>query len=108
MLPYHICKQLGLGEPKTTRMCIQLANKTIRYPRLVVEDILVKVKNFFFPMHFVVLDMEEDIKYPNIVGHPFLSTSKELMDIEEGKLILRVGENEFFQIVKHSYFVFGY
>lgn len=64
-------QKLGLSGAKTTRMCIQLADKTVRYHREVVEDVLVKIKNFVFPMDFVVLDIEEDVEFAIILGHPF-------------------------------------
>ncbi|XP_075473907.1 uncharacterized protein LOC142504956 [Primulina tabacum] len=43
---------------------------------------------------FVVLDMEEDMEMPLILGRPFLATGKALIDVQEGKLRLRVGEEE--------------
>ena len=54
-------KQLGLGKPKQTRMSIQLADKTIRFPRGIIEDVLTKVDKFIFPVDFVVLDMRRII-----------------------------------------------
>ncbi|KAG8501006.1 hypothetical protein CXB51_003044 [Gossypium anomalum] len=58
VLPYKMFKQLGLGKPKKTRMSIQLADKTIRFPRGIIEDVLVKIDKFIFPVDFVVLDMD--------------------------------------------------
>lgn len=60
-------KKLGLGEPKPSRMCINLANKSVRYPTGIVRDVLVKVKNLVFPTDFVVLNMEEDVDIPLIL-----------------------------------------
>ena len=51
-------KQLGLREPKPTRMSIQLADRSVTYPRGIIEDVLVKVDKFIFPIDFVVLDMD--------------------------------------------------
>ena len=58
---YKMFKQLGLGKPKQTRMSIQLADKTIRFPRGIIEDVLTKVDKFIFPVDFVVLDMRRII-----------------------------------------------
>jgi hypothetical protein len=33
LLPYKTFKKLGLGEPKPTRISIQLADRSIKYPR---------------------------------------------------------------------------
>ena len=61
---------------------------------------LVKVDKFIFPADFIVLDMAEDIELPLILGRPFLSTGRALIDVQEGKLILRV-QNE--QVIFNVY-----
>ena len=60
-------------------------------PKGIIEDELIKVGKFIFPMDFVVLDMEEDEKVPLILERPFLATSRALIDVESGELTLRVG-----------------
>ncbi|KAK5811706.1 hypothetical protein PVK06_027067 [Gossypium arboreum] len=92
VMPYKMFKQLGLGKPKQTRMSIQLADKTIRFPRGIIEYVLVKVDKFIFPVDFVVLDIEEDNNTPLILGRPFLETVKTIIDIGTGELTLRVGD----------------
>ncbi|KAG8501367.1 hypothetical protein CXB51_003474 [Gossypium anomalum] len=82
-------KQLGLGELKPTRMSIQLANRSVKYPRGIVEDVLVKVDKFIFPIDFFVLDMDEDVEVPLILGRPFLATARAVIDVGDGKLVLR-------------------
>ncbi|XP_022159119.1 uncharacterized protein LOC111025551 [Momordica charantia] len=42
--------------------------------------------------NFVVLDMEEDSKIPKILGRPFLVTGRAMIDVQLGKLTLRVNE----------------
>ena len=54
-------------------MTLQLADKSIVYPRRVLEDMLVKVDKFIFPVDFVVLDIEKDYMIPLILGKPFLT-----------------------------------
>ena len=58
LLPYSIYKQLGLGELKATTITLSLADHSIKVPRGVVEDVLVQVEKFYYPMDFVVLDIE--------------------------------------------------
>ncbi|KAK5794226.1 hypothetical protein PVK06_035443 [Gossypium arboreum] len=94
LMPYKMFKQLGLGEPKPTRMSIQLADRSIKYPRVIIEDILVKVDKFIFPVDFVVLDMDEDVEVPLILGRPFLATARVVIDVGDGKMVLRVGDEE--------------
>ncbi|KAA3467649.1 Integrase, catalytic core [Gossypium australe] len=91
VMPYSFFKRLGLGKPKQTRMSIKLADKTIRIPRGIIEDVLVKIDKFVFPVDFVVLDMDEDNSIPLILGRPFLASSKTKIDVVTGKLILCVG-----------------
>ncbi|KAK5836085.1 hypothetical protein PVK06_011834 [Gossypium arboreum] len=94
LMPYKIFKQLGLGEPKPTRMSIQLADRSVKYPRGIIEDVLVKLDKFIFPVDFIVLDMDKDVEVPLILGRPFLATAKAVIDVGDGKLVLRVGDEE--------------
>jgi hypothetical protein len=50
--------QLGLGELKPRSMTLQLANKSVKIPQGIVEDVLIKVDKFYFPVDFIVLNME--------------------------------------------------
>ncbi|KAL2532258.1 Uncharacterized protein Adt_05609 [Abeliophyllum distichum] len=68
----------------------QFADRSIKHPRGVVEDLLIKVGKFFFSVNFIVLDIEEGWNIPVILGRPFLATSRALIDVEKGELILRV------------------
>ncbi|XP_075504542.1 uncharacterized protein LOC142541980 [Primulina tabacum] len=106
LMPLSVFRKLGLGEPKPTRMSLQLADRSLKYPQGVIEYILVKVDKFIFPADFLVLDMEEDVEMPLILGRPFLATGKALIDVQEGKLRLRVGEEEItfdvFNALKHT------
>jgi hypothetical protein len=58
LLPYLVYLQLGLGELKPTSMTLQLADRSMKIPRGVVEDVLIKLDKFYFPIDFIVLDME--------------------------------------------------
>jgi hypothetical protein len=58
LLPYSVFLQLGLGELKPTSMTLQLANTSVKIPQGIVEDVLIKVDKFYFPVDFIVLDME--------------------------------------------------
>ena len=58
LLPYSIYVQLGLGELKPTSMTLQLADRSVKVPRGTVQDVLIKVDKFYFPVDFIVLDTE--------------------------------------------------
>ncbi|XP_022030853.1 uncharacterized protein LOC110931783 [Helianthus annuus] len=73
-------------------MTLSLVDRSIKYPRGIVENLLVKVDKFVFPADFVILDMEADERVSIILGRPFLCTAKALIDVYDGKITLRVGE----------------
>jgi hypothetical protein len=58
LLPYLVYVQLGLGELKLTSMALQLTGRSMKVPWGIVEDVLIKVDKFYFPMDFIVLDTE--------------------------------------------------
>ncbi|XP_039143991.1 uncharacterized protein LOC120281152 [Dioscorea cayenensis subsp. rotundata] len=94
VMPYKLFLKLGLEDLRPTRMTVQLADRSIRKPRGVVEDILVKVDKLIIPVDFVILDVDDDVHIPLILGRPFLNTSGALIDVKGGRMILRVGEEK--------------
>jgi hypothetical protein len=58
LLPYSVYLQLRLGKLKPTSMTLQLADRSVRVPRGIVEDVLIQVDKFYFPVDFIVLDTE--------------------------------------------------
>ncbi|XP_041009309.1 uncharacterized protein LOC121253349, partial [Juglans microcarpa x Juglans regia] len=95
LLPYNVYEQLGLGELKPTPIILQLADRSIKMPRGVVEDVLVQVDKFFYPVDFVVLDVhltpKSSFQAPVILGRPFLATSNALINCRSGVLKLSFG-----------------
>ncbi|XP_021819492.1 uncharacterized protein LOC110761338 isoform X2 [Prunus avium] len=71
-----------------------MADRSIAYPGGIIEDVLVKVDTLIFPTDFLVLDMEEDSDTQLILGRPFLITGRTLIDVEEGLITVRVGNEK--------------
>ncbi|XP_074334714.1 uncharacterized protein LOC141672090 [Apium graveolens] len=94
LMPLSIYKRLGLGELKKTRISLQLTDRSIKYPLGVLEDVLVKVDRFVIPYDFIVLEMNEDVDIPIILGRPFLETAGTNIDVKAGNLTLNVGEEK--------------
>lgn len=92
LMPLSIYKKLGIGRVRDTNMTLQFADKSFKYPYGIVEDVLVKVDKFIFPVDFVVLEMEEDDDIPLILGRPFLQTGRCLIDLEDDTLTLKVDD----------------
>ncbi|XP_027368220.1 uncharacterized protein LOC113874194 [Abrus precatorius] len=67
LMPLAIMKKLGIEEVKPTNITLQLADRSYTYPYRVVEDLLVKVDKFIFPIDFFILDMEVDTNIPLIL-----------------------------------------
>ncbi|KAL0413474.1 UNVERIFIED_CONTAM: hypothetical protein Sradi_1549100 [Sesamum radiatum] len=92
LMPYCIFDKLGIHELTPSIITLQLADRSIKYPRGIVEHVFVKVEKFIIPVDFIVLDMEEDKNMPLILGRPFLATSRALIDVQKGQLILIVND----------------
>ncbi|XP_075099271.1 uncharacterized protein LOC142176102 [Nicotiana tabacum] len=84
--------KLELGEMKDTGVSLQLADQSAKIPKGIIENILVRVDKFVFPVDFIVLEMEENTKVPLILGRPFIATGRAIIDVHQGQLILRVDE----------------
>ena len=84
LLPYSVYKQLGLGELKPTNITLSLVDRSVKIPKGIVEDVLVKVEKFYYPVDFVVLDTEPIASGPNhvpiILGRPFLATANAIIN----------------------------
>ena len=93
-MPLLVAKNLNLGEITPTSLSLQMVDRSMTSLKGIIEDVLIKVDKFIFPVDFVVLVMEEDEKVPLILGRPFLATSWALIDVESGELTLRVGDDE--------------
>ncbi|GJS87176.1 reverse transcriptase domain-containing protein [Tanacetum coccineum] len=93
LMPLSIWKKLSLPELTPTRMTLELADRSITYPKGLAEDVFVKVGKFHFPTDFVVVDFEADPRVPLILGRSFLRTGRALIDVYGEEITLRV-DNE--------------
>ncbi|RVW64736.1 Transposon Ty3-I Gag-Pol polyprotein [Vitis vinifera] len=95
LLPYSVFKQLGLGGLKPTAITLSLADRSVKIPRGVIEDVLVQVDKFYYPVDFVVLDTDPTVKEANyvpiILGRPFLATSNSIINCRNGVMQLTFG-----------------
>ena len=92
LMPLSVARKLSLRELTPTTVTLQMADRIMAKLEGVIEDVLVKVGNFVFPVDFIILDMEEDSQVPLLLGRPFLATGAALIDMQKGVLTLRVGE----------------
>ncbi|GJS25169.1 putative reverse transcriptase domain-containing protein [Tanacetum coccineum] len=98
-MPLSTYLNLGLGELAHTKLTVELADRTVKYPKGIAENVIGK---FVFPVDFKILDMLEDIKLLLILGRPFLSTAHAKINVFQRKITLRGGEEKIiFKSVKH-------
>lgn len=80
----------------------------MKYPLGVLENVLIKVKKFIILVDFIVLEMEENTEIPIILGRPFLATAGAVIDVKNGRLTLKVGEEDIefnlFEVAKYLSF----
>ena len=112
LLPYSMYKQLGLGELKPTSITLSLADRSIKIPKGTIEDVLIQVDRFYYPVDFVVLDTEPVAvgtnRVPIILGRPFLATSNAIINCRNGVMQLTFGNmtlelNIFHSSKRHMY-----
>ena len=53
LMPLSIATRLSLGELTPTAMTLEMANKTLAHPEGILENVLIKVGKFFFPVDFL-------------------------------------------------------
>jgi hypothetical protein len=94
LLPYSVFQSLNLGELKPTSVTLLLADRSVKVPRGIIEDVLVQVDKFIYPVDFIVLDtqpVEACNSFPVILGRPFLATSNALINCRNGLMKLSFG-----------------
>ncbi|GJX20611.1 reverse transcriptase domain-containing protein [Tanacetum coccineum] len=98
LMPLSIWKKLSLPELTPTRMTLELANRSITHPKGVAEDVFVKVRSFYFPTDFVVVDFKADPrpKDSSSYGGRALSTfsAEEIVPIPRESEIQSLSDND--------------
>ena len=96
LMPFSVYMQLGLGELKPTTITLSLADRSVKIPKGIVEDVLVKIDKFYYPVDFVVLDTapssNEPDHVPIILGRQFLATANAIINCRNGLMQLTFGD----------------
>ncbi|XP_024042762.1 uncharacterized protein LOC112099576 [Citrus clementina] len=95
LLPYSVYLQLNLGELKSTSTTLLLADRSVKVPKGIVEDVLVQVDKFIYPVDFIVLETEPVVNnykpIPVILVRLFLATANALINCRNGLMNLSFG-----------------
>nr|XP_009612345.1 uncharacterized protein LOC104105683 [Nicotiana tomentosiformis] len=94
LMPLSIFKQLELGVPRPTTITLQLADRSLAVLEGIIEYVLVRVGKSIFPANFIIFDYMADEEVPVILGVPFLATGGETIYVREGKMKMRVHDEE--------------
>ncbi|XP_050896521.1 uncharacterized protein LOC127103296 [Lathyrus oleraceus] len=87
LMPLSTCKKLNLGELRPTKMSHQLADRSAKFPVGMLENVPVRIGQFYIPIDFVIMDIKEDSHVPIILGRPFLATVGAIIDMKKGRLM---------------------
>ncbi|XP_013694077.1 uncharacterized protein LOC106398019 [Brassica napus] len=92
LMPYSVAKRMGLTNFKPTRILLVFADRSVKLPVGVLEDLQVQIGNTTVPVDFVVLELEYELKDPLILGRPFLCTAGAIIDVRNGRIDLQPGD----------------
>ena len=92
LMPLSIAKRLDFTQYKKCRLSLVLADRSVKIPIGILEDLPVMVGNCEIPTDFVVLEMDEEPTDPLILGRPFLATAGAVVNVKEGKIDLHLGK----------------
>ncbi|WZZ16718.1 hypothetical protein YC2023_109807 [Brassica napus] len=92
LMPLSVAKKLGFTQYKKCRLSLVLADRSVKYPVGILEDLPVKIGRYEIPTDFVVLEMGEEAQDPLILGRPFLATAGAIVNVKEGTIDLHLGK----------------
>ena len=73
-----------MGELKPTSITLSLADRSIKIPKGTIEDVIIEVDKFYYPVDFVLI-------VPITLGRPFLATSNAIINFQNGVMQLTFG-----------------
>ncbi|KAL1189293.1 hypothetical protein V5N11_014297 [Cardamine amara subsp. amara] len=88
LMPLSVAKRLGFSKYKPNNLSLVLADRSIRLPYGLLEDLPIRIGHVEVPTDFVVLEMDDKPRDPLILGRLFLATAGAMM-LGMGKLTSR-------------------
>ncbi|XP_010468306.1 PREDICTED: uncharacterized protein LOC104748347 [Camelina sativa] len=93
LMPLSVSERLGITNFKPSRISLVLADRSVRSPVGLVEDVHVRVGNFYIPTDFTVLELDKEPHDPLILGRPFLHTVGAMIDVKKQQIHLQIGDH---------------
>jgi len=92
---------------KPTTVILQLADRSVKKPCGIIEDVIIIVDKFYFPVDFIVLDTEPVLDparlIPIILGRPFLATANACINCKTGEMEITFGNMKVRILMSVSY-----
>lgn len=100
-MPLTMCKKLDLCDVKPTNITLQLANWTVKHALGVLEDVHIRDECFYISIKFVIMDIEEDVYVPIILGRYFMVVVGTVIYVKQGRLMFELRENRIEFVFPH-------
>nr|GEU66186.1 hypothetical protein [Tanacetum cinerariifolium] len=97
ILPASLVDKYDLGTLRKTDTIISLADRSTKIPRGILEDVIVKVDDFYYPVDFFVMYTDSPYKdvQPNIIlGRPFLAMIDARINCQTGAMDITFGNRK--------------
>nr|GEW16065.1 hypothetical protein [Tanacetum cinerariifolium] len=97
ILPASLVDKYDLGTLRKTDTIISLADRSTKIHIGILEDVIVKVDDFYYPFDFFVMDTESPYKdvQPNIIlGRPYLATIDARINCRTGAMDIGFGNRK--------------
>ncbi|XP_016684044.1 uncharacterized protein [Gossypium hirsutum] len=94
LMHMYIFRKLGIGKARPTTVTLQLVDRSYVHLKGKVEDVLVRVDEFIFPVDFIILECEADKELPIMLGRAFLATGRTLIDVQKCELTMRINDQQ--------------
>ena len=93
LMPHSVIEKLGIFEVQAARISLEMADNSRKQAYGLVEDVLVKVEGHYILADFIILETGKCMDESIILGRPFLATTKVVIDVDRGELVLQVNED---------------
>ncbi|XP_013639542.1 PREDICTED: uncharacterized protein LOC106344778 [Brassica oleracea var. oleracea] len=82
LMPHSVAISLGYDEFKPTKITLVLADKSVKVPEGVLDDVPIRINDCHVPTDFVMLKYQNEPKDSLILGRPLLATAGAIIDVK--------------------------
>ena len=80
LMPSSVYSKIGVGELKPAKLRLEMADKSTKRTKGLLEDALVRIDEPIFPVDFIVLELEDGLNRNEepylLLGRPFMATTR--------------------------------